>query len=55
MNTQSDRPILGISMGDPAGIGPEIVIKSLADPEILNLCTPVVLGDFKILKYNNLK
>ena len=50
MNTQSDRPILGISMGDPAGIGPEIVIKSLADPEILNLCTPVVLGDFKILK-----
>ena len=40
--------------GDPAGIGPEIVIKSLADPEILNLCTPVVLGDFKILKQADL-
>lgn len=50
MNTQSDRPILGITMGDPAGIGPEIVIKSLSDPEIINLCTPVVLGDFEILK-----
>lgn len=50
MNTHSDRPVLGITMGDPAGIGPEIVIKSLADPEIKNLCTPVVLGDLEILK-----
>lgn len=50
MNTQSERPILGITMGDPAGIGPEIVIKSLVDPEITKLCTPVVLGDFEILK-----
>ena len=54
MNTQSDRPVLGITMGDPAGIGPEIVIKSLADPEITNLCTPVVLGDFKILQQADL-
>jgi len=50
MNIHSDRPILGITMGDPSGIGPEIVIKSLADPEIINLCTPVILGDFEILK-----
>ncbi|NDY72134.1 4-hydroxythreonine-4-phosphate dehydrogenase PdxA [Desulfobacter hydrogenophilus] len=50
MNTQSDRPVLGITMGDPAGIGPEIIIKSLADPEILNSCIPVVLGDIEILK-----
>jgi len=50
MNTQSDRPVLGITMGDPAGIGPEIIIKSLADPEIMNLCTPVVLGDIEILR-----
>ena len=54
MNTRSDRPILGITMGDPAGIGPEIVIKSLADPEIINLCTPVVLGDYKILQQADL-
>ncbi|WP_035240611.1 4-hydroxythreonine-4-phosphate dehydrogenase PdxA [Desulfobacter vibrioformis] len=50
MNTRSDRPVLGITMGDPAGIGPEIIIKSLTDPEITNLCTPVVLGDLEILK-----
>ena len=50
MNTPSHRPILGITMGDPAGIGPEIIIKSLADPKIINLCTPVILGDIEILK-----
>ena len=50
MKTQADRPVVGITMGDPSGIGPEIVIKSLADPEITNLCTPVILGDFEILK-----
>ena len=50
MNTQPDRPIIGITMGDPSGIGPEIVIKSLSDPEIKNLCTPVILGDFEIFK-----
>lgn len=50
MNTHSHRPVLGITMGDPAGIGPEIIIKSLADPEIINICTPVILGDFEILK-----
>ncbi len=54
MNTHSHRPVLGITMGDPAGIGPEIIIKSLADPEITDLCTPVVLGDFKILKQADL-
>ncbi|WP_321492424.1 4-hydroxythreonine-4-phosphate dehydrogenase PdxA [uncultured Desulfobacter sp.] len=50
MNIHSDRPVLGITMGDPAGVGPEIIIKSLADPEIQNLCTPVILGDYEILK-----
>lgn len=50
MNIHSNRPVIGITMGDPAGIGPEIVIKSLADPEITNVCTPVVLGDVGILK-----
>nr|WP_321395812.1 4-hydroxythreonine-4-phosphate dehydrogenase PdxA [uncultured Desulfobacter sp.] len=50
MNTHSHRPVLGITMGDPAGIGPEIIIKSLMDPEIADLCIPVVLGDIEILK-----
>jgi len=36
-------------MGDPAGIGPEVVVKTLADPEIYRVCTPVVIGDARVL------
>jgi 4-hydroxy-L-threonine phosphate dehydrogenase PdxA len=35
-------------MGDPAGIGPEIAIKSLLNPEIHTLCNPVLIGDLKL-------
>lgn len=40
---------MGIIMGDPAGIGPEITIKSILSPEIQPLCTPVVIGDARIV------
>ncbi len=43
------RPILGISTGDPAGIGPEITIKALALPEIYEACKPLVVCDSKIV------
>lgn len=36
-------------MGDPAGIGPEIVVKALAAPEIHRACVPVVIGDARVL------
>ncbi|MBW2216930.1 MAG: 4-hydroxythreonine-4-phosphate dehydrogenase PdxA [Deltaproteobacteria bacterium] len=36
-------------MGDPAGIGPEIIVKALADEKIYSLCRPVVLGDPAVL------
>ena len=39
-------------MGDPAGIGPEIILKALADADIYRLCRPVVLGDLEILSSN---
>ena len=42
---QKEKPILGITMGDPAGSGPEIVVKSLALKEIFDICRPVVIGD----------
>ena len=32
-------------MGDPAGIGPEIVIKAVCDPQVLAVCRPLVIGD----------
>ena len=41
----SDLPVIGITMGDPSGIGPEIIIRALSDSKIYELCTPVVLGD----------
>jgi 4-hydroxythreonine-4-phosphate dehydrogenase len=42
-------PTIGITMGDPSGIGPEIIIKALADPGLYRLCVPVILGDPVVL------
>jgi 4-phospho-D-threonate 3-dehydrogenase / 4-phospho-D-erythronate 3-dehydrogenase len=44
------KPLLGITMGDPAGIGPEVVVKALVNPEIQALCNPVVIGDTSALQ-----
>src|SRR5579862_6562334 len=41
----SMKPKLAITMGDPAGIGPEIVIKALHDANIYTCCDPIVFGD----------
>lgn len=43
------RPIIGITMGDPAGIGPEIILLALCKPSIYKLCRPLVIGDLNIL------
>jgi len=44
------KPILGITMGDAAGIGPEVIVKSLEDSRIYELAQPVVIGDRKIMQ-----
>ena len=44
------NPILGITMGDPASIGPEITIKALSRPEVYAYCRPLVVGDAAILE-----
>ncbi|MEW6663932.1 MAG: 4-hydroxythreonine-4-phosphate dehydrogenase PdxA [Thermodesulfobacteriota bacterium] len=41
----NERPVIGITMGDPAGIGPEVTVKTLSDPEMCRICRPVVFGD----------
>ena len=46
----SDRPLLAITMGDPAGIGPEVVLKALQDESVYSLCRPLVVGDRRILE-----
>ena len=40
-----NKPIIGITMGDPASIGPEITVKALARPELYEQCRPIVVGD----------
>jgi 4-hydroxythreonine-4-phosphate dehydrogenase len=44
------RPTIGITMGDAAGIGPEIIMKALADPDIYAECRPLVIGDARMLE-----
>ena len=39
------KPIIGVTMGDPAGIGAEIAVKALSYPAIYGSCVPVVIGD----------
>ena len=39
------KPILGITMGDPSGNGPEISVKALMNPEIYDKCRPIIVGD----------
>jgi 4-hydroxythreonine-4-phosphate dehydrogenase len=45
-----DKPLIGISVGDPAGIGPEITAKALALPEIYELCRPLAIAEFEMMK-----
>ena len=45
------RPILGISMGDPFGNGPEITVRALSDSAIYDRCRPLVVGDVSSMTY----
>ena len=44
------KPIVAITMGDPAGIGPEILLKALSDPELKKAARLLVLGDLGVLE-----
>jgi 4-hydroxythreonine-4-phosphate dehydrogenase len=51
MHTTSDpRPLLALTMGDPVGVGPEIMVLALADPAIYQTCRPLVLGDLHAME-----
>ena len=51
--TLSDvRPRVGITMGDPAGIGPEVVLKAVAEEEVRRCCIPIIIGDAQVLAHN---
>ncbi len=50
-NPSAHKPRIGITIGDLNGIGPEVVIKALADPRLHNIITPVVYGSSRVLSY----
>jgi len=49
--TKNDRQVIGITLGDINGVGPEVVIKALLDSRILNLLTPVIFGSMTSISY----
>ena len=49
MTQTPNKPLLGITMGDPGGIGPEICVKALAEPDIYDICRPLVVGDGEVM------
>lgn len=49
--TETDKPIIGFSSGDLNGIGLELIIKTLGDGRLLDLCTPVVFASNKSLNF----
>ena len=50
--TKDLKPKIGISIGDINGIGLEVILKTLADKRILDLCTPIIYGSSKVVSYH---
>ncbi|WP_159472973.1 4-hydroxythreonine-4-phosphate dehydrogenase PdxA [Dyadobacter sp. 3J3] len=51
----SDKPLIGITLGDYNGIGPEVILKALEGNQLAKLCTPVIYGSLRVLnQYRNL-
>jgi 4-hydroxythreonine-4-phosphate dehydrogenase len=49
-NEEKMPPKIVITMGDPAGVGPEVIIKALSRPDIYKICRPIVIGDLRVLE-----
>ena len=45
------KPILGITMGDAAGIGPELILKAFRSPQLYGICRPLVIGSLPVMEY----
>ena len=45
VDVEMEKPAIAITMGDPCGIGPEVVVKALADPRVYASCRPMVIGN----------
>lgn len=49
--TKQNTPLIGISIGDINGVGPEIILKTFSDQRIFALCTPIIYGSGKVIAY----
>jgi 4-hydroxythreonine-4-phosphate dehydrogenase len=49
-STRKQLPWLGITMGDPAGIGPEVIAKALSRPALRRVCAPLVIGAYDVMQ-----
>ncbi len=50
MNKNNQKPMIGLTMGDAAGIGPEIVVRALSSAELFKNCRPILIGSAVILE-----
>ena len=50
MTDSSALPVVAVTMGDGAGVGPEVTVVAVTDPQIRDICLPVVIGDAKRLE-----
>jgi 4-hydroxythreonine-4-phosphate dehydrogenase len=46
------KPVVAITMGDAAGIGPEIILKAFELRRIYKICRPIIIGDARVMDYN---
>ncbi|RCR70390.1 4-hydroxythreonine-4-phosphate dehydrogenase PdxA [Larkinella punicea] len=53
--SQTRRPVIGITLGDYNGIGPEVILKALQHNRLQKICTPVIYGSMRVLnRYRNM-
>src|SRR5262245_16191524 len=45
------KPRIGLTIGDPAGVGPEVTLKAALEEEVLAVCAPVIIGDAQYLSH----
>ncbi|ALM49465.1 4-hydroxythreonine-4-phosphate dehydrogenase [Flavobacterium psychrophilum] len=51
MTKKAENVILGISIGDLNGVGPEVILKTFEDARMLEFCTPVIFGNVKVMSF----
>ena len=45
------KPRIGISLGDVAGVGPEVAVKALLDPAVASRCIPILIGELSVVRH----